>query len=98
MNQEFITPEMLATFAGLVAATNIIVQFSKKPIKNKWGDAAVRIYSFIISFILIAAFIGPQGKSVGQSIILILINAIVVTLTALGSYESIADPKAEKKK
>lgn len=98
MFEDFISVEMLATFAGLVAATNIIVQFSKKPIKNKWGDAAVRIYSFIISFILIAAFIGPQGKSVGQSIILILINSIIVTLTALGSYESIADPKAEKKK
>lgn len=98
MNQEFMTPEMLATFAGLVAATNIIVQFTKNPIKNKFGDAAVRLYAFIITVVLTTLFVGHQGESVGQSIALVIINSIVVTCAALGSYETCVDPMAEKER
>lgn len=96
MPTDFITAEMLATFAGLVIGLNIIVQFTKKPIKNKWGDGAVRIYSFIVAFILTSIFTdmgnGPQG------IALTIVNAILIATASTGSYETIADPKAEKKK
>lgn len=96
MYNDFITIETLATFAGLVAAVSIIVQFTKSLIKNRFGDAAVRIYTFIISLILTFIF-ARSGQGI-EGIVLTVINSIIVAITAMGGYEVIADPKAEKKK
>lgn len=93
---DFITAEMLATFAGMVACINLIVQFSKKPIKDKFGDGAVRLYSFIISLVLSFIFL-DMGHGV-QAIALHLVNAILLATSTTGSYEIIADPKALKTK
>lgn len=49
MYNEFMTVEMLATFAGLVAAVSIIVQFTKSIIKRNFNDGAVRLYAFVIA-------------------------------------------------
>ena len=96
MYNDFITLETLATFAGLVAAVSIIVQFTKSLIKNRFGDAAVRVYTFIISLILTFIF-ARSGQGI-EGIILTIINSIIVAIAAMGGYEVIADPKAEKKK
>jgi len=91
---DFMTPETLATFAGLTAAVAIIVQFTKSLVKKQFGDYAVRIYAFIISLVLTFIF-APVGYDV-QGIALTIVNAILVTLAAMGGYEVIVDPKAEK--
>lgn len=96
MYNDFITMETLATFAGLVAAVSIIVQFTKSLIKNRFGDAAVRVYTFIIALIL--TFIFARSGTGIDGIVLTVINSIIVAITAMGGYEVIADPKAEKKK
>lgn len=96
MYNDFITMETLATFAGLVAAVSIIVQFTKSLIKNRFGDAAVRIYTFIIALILTFVF-ARNGQGV-EGTILTVINSIIVAIAAMGGYEIIVDPKAEKKK
>ena len=93
---DFMTPETLATFAGLVAAVAIIVQFTKSLVKKQFNDYAVRIYAFIIALVLTFIF-APVGYDV-QGITLTIVNAILVTLAAMGGYEVIADPFAEKKK
>jgi len=92
---DFFTVEMLTTFAGLVAAVALIVQFSKSPIKKKWGDGAVRIYAFVVSLILNTIFIDYGWNA--QGIALNILNAILITLSATGAYEMIADPTAEKR-
>jgi hypothetical protein len=91
---DFFTGEMLATFAGLVAAVSIIVQFTKSIIKKQFGDEFVRIYAFIISLVLTFIF-AKTGQDI-EGIVLTIINAILVSIASFGAYEVIADPKAEK--
>lgn len=92
---DFITIKLLGTFTGLVLATGIMVQFTKSIIKNKFGDVSVRVYAFVIALILTFIFAGQAGI---EGIIVTLINAILVTMSTIGGYEVIADPKAEKKR
>lgn len=96
MYSEFMTAEMLATFAGLVAAVSVIVQFTKSIIKNQFGDSAVRLYAFIIALILTFLF-ARCGTGI-QGIVLTVINAMLISIASMGAYENIADPRAEKKK
>lgn len=93
---EFMTAETLATFAGLVAAVGLIVQFTKSIVKKQFGDASVRLYAFIVALALTFIF-APAGTGI-QGIILTVINAILVTMASMGGYEMIADPMAEKRK
>lgn len=96
MYDDFMTPEVLTTFVGLVLATNVIVQFTKSIIKKQLGDSYVRLYTFIIAFILTFAF-SKTGEGI-QGIIITLINAILITIAAMGGYEMISDPLAQKRK
>lgn len=92
---EFFTSEILATFAGLALATGVIVQFTKSIIKKQFCDYAVRIYAFIIALILTFIF-APAGSDI-NGIVLTILNAVLITLAAMGGYEAISDPGAEKK-
>ena len=94
MYNDFMTIEVLATFAGLVAAASIIVQFTKSIVKKQFGDSAVRLYAFIVSLTLTFIF-AKAGQGI-EGIVLTIINAILVSIAAMGGYEVVADPKAEK--
>ncbi|WIV11866.1 hypothetical protein [Proteiniborus sp. MB09-C3] len=96
MSNGFMTIEMLGTFAGLVAAVSIIVQFTKSIVKNKFGDAYIRLYTLIIALILTFIFAKP-GQGI-KGIALTVVNSVVVSITSIGSYEVISDPKAMKRK
>lgn len=93
---EFMTLETLATFAGLVTAVALIVQFTKSLIKKKFNDAYVRVYALVVSLILTFIFAG-EGYSI-DGIVLTVINAVIVTIAAMGGYEIISDPTALKHK
>lgn len=96
MFNDFMTMDILTTFAGLTGAVMLIVQFTKSVVKNKLGDSFVRLYSFIIALILTFVF-ARQGNQV-QDIILTIINAIMITMASAGGYEMISDPLARKTK
>ncbi len=96
MPTDFMSAEMLAKFAGLVAAVSIIVQFTKSIIKKQFGDGAVRLYVFVISLIL--TFIFAKSGTGMEGIVLTVINAILISIASMGGYEVITDPKAEKQK
>ncbi|MGB4438595.1 MAG: hypothetical protein WBJ13_05070 [Sedimentibacter sp.] len=96
MFNDFMNIETLTTFAGLTGTVMLIVQFTKSLIKNKLGDQFVRLYSFIIALIL-TFFFARQGNQ-AQDIILMIINAIMITMTSAGGYEMITDPQARKTK
>ena len=96
MTTEFMTAEVLATFAGLVAAVSVVVQFTKSIVKKQFGDSAVRLYAFIVSLIL--TFIFAKAGSGTEGIVLTILNAILISIAAMGGYEMVADPKAEKKR
>lgn len=96
MYEDFMTPEILTTFVGLVLATNIIVQFTKSIIKKQFGEGYVRLYAFIIALILTFLF-SKIGEGF-QGIVITIINAILITMAALGGYEMISDPMARKRR
>ena len=92
MFKEFMDANMLTTFGGIVTAVIVIVQFTKPLIKKRFKDSAIRIYTFFIALILTMIF-HPEGLSL-SSIMLTIINAIMITITSLGGYEVLSDPKA----
>lgn len=96
MFNEFMTIDMLTTFAGLTGAVMLIVQFTKSLVKNKFGDAYVRLYSFIIALIL--TFIFKRSGNSPQDIVLVIINSIIVTITSAGGYDILTDPMATRKR
>lgn len=96
MYNDFITSEVLATFTGLVVATSVVVQFTKFVVKKWFKDSGVRIYTFIVSLLL--SFIFAKSGEGAQGIVLTVINAILVSFAAMGGYEVVSDPRAEKTK
>lgn len=93
---EFMSLEVLATFAGLVTAVTIIVQFTKSIVKKNFGDSIVRLYAFVIALVLTFIF-AKTGTGV-EGILLTIINSIIVAIASMGGYEILVDPKAEKSK
>jgi hypothetical protein len=96
MFNDFMTPEILTTYAGLTGALIIIVQFTKSMVKRQFGDSSVRLYSFIIALILTSIF-ASHGFSF-QGIMLTVINAAMITIGSMGGYEMLADPLAQSTK
>jgi hypothetical protein len=94
MFNDFMTLDILTTFAGLTATTMLIVQFTKSLIKKRFGDAYVRLYTFLVALILTFLF-ARQGED-AQGIVMTIINAILITVAAAGGYEIITDPLARK--
>jgi len=94
MFKDFMTMDVLTTFAGLTGTVMLIVQFTKSLVKNKFGDSFVRLYSFLIALILTFVF-ARQGNQV-QDVILTIINAIMITVASAGGYAMIKDPMARK--
>ncbi|HZK19526.1 MAG TPA: hypothetical protein VFC68_02240, partial [Treponemataceae bacterium] len=79
-----------------VTAVALIVQFTKSLLKKKLDDVYVRVYALVISLLLTFIFAGT-GYSI-DGVVLTVINAIIVAVAAMGGYEIITDPKAEKNK
>jgi hypothetical protein len=104
MPSDFITVDYLATFTGLVVVLGLIVQFTKGLIIKTFSEQAVRGYSFAWSLALIGltywskGLFDAAGREIAMTLLLVLINAIIVTLAAMGGYELITDPKATKTK
>lgn len=96
MFDSFLTSDNLTTFTGLVGAVMLIVQFTKTIVKNKFGEPFVRLYSFVIALILTFVF-APGGNEL-KDIVLMIINAILITIASTGGYEMLVDPLAKKTK
>lgn len=85
---EFISWEFLGTMGGAVAATTIIVQFLKVPI-DKVGKIPTRIivYGIALIILLFAEYITQGGITLARTS-LIVVNAVLVAIAAMGAYEA----------
>jgi cell division protein FtsW (lipid II flippase) len=84
---EFMTWEMLATSGGAVLVTLLVVQFLKLPIDKVW-KVPTRFLVYLIALILLILYeVVTVGVLTFPRIPLIALNAITVTLGALGAYE-----------
>lgn len=90
MPSDFITIDYLATFSGIVMVLGLIVQFTKGIVKKVFSDQIVRIYAFAWAIILVLAVYWSKGMfnvtgwGIVINLMLALINAIIVTLAAMG--------------
>ena len=84
---DYITLAYLGTFAGMIVVINILVQFLK-PLIDKITKFPTRYVVWVISIILSITVQALTGIFTAETIVLLLLNSIVLTLAAMGSYEA----------
>ena len=88
---DFVTFDILATFAGMSLVVGLLVQFSKGLFT--FSDRGIQLYAYVWSLILVSAVYINQGLFKGSwgewylILLLAVINAAVVALAAIGGYE-----------
>ena len=83
---EYLTWEFLGNFAGVVVAVTILIQFLKLPLDKVW-KVPTRFFVYGISLLLLVAVEYFTKGIVVDQIPLLLINAVLVTISAMGAYE-----------
>ena len=78
--------EQLATIAGAALATMLIVQLLKLPLDKVWKIPTRIIVFLIAAVVMLLATYFTQGLTWNTALLLIL-NAVVAALTALGGNE-----------
>ena len=78
--------DYLATIAGATAATLLIVQLLKLPLDRVWKIPTRILVYFIALIILILATVFTIGLDWSTGL-LTAMNAVIVALAAMGSYE-----------
>lgn len=87
----------LATIAGATLATLLIVQLLKLPLDKVW-KIPTRIVVYVISLIIMIAATYFTGGLSWEKAGLSAVNAVIVALAAMGSYElTFAKLEAKKK-
>lgn len=84
---EFFTWDYLGSFAGVVVAVTLIIQFAKWPLDNVW-KVPTRYVVWAVSYalLLVAAYF-TVGVTLEKAV-LSLFNAVLVAWTAMGAYEA----------
>lgn len=96
---EFFTVDVLSTFAGLVVVLALVVQFTKGIVKNRFGDEAVQGYAFLWALATLVVLYWHQGMwqgaldEVAINVLLVLVNAMLVTMAAVGGYDMLLKKK-----
>lgn len=80
------TWSQLATIAGATLATVLIVQLLKLPLDKIWKIPTRIVVYFISLVILLLATLFTDGLTV-QTGLLTAVNAVIVALAAMGTYE-----------
>lgn len=81
----FFTWEMLATFAGCVAATGIVTELIKKFVKK----LDPQIISFIIAMVILVVAQLVAKTFIWNDLLLDAINAVVVSFAANGGFDAL---------
>lgn len=91
--QDFFDYKYLGTLAGATAATILIVEFIKdiQPIKK----IPTRCLVLTIAFILVISVTLAKGEFIFSNIPLYIINALLVTSSAIGSWHTITNISSE---
>ena len=76
----------LGTTTGATVATLLITQFLKLPLDKVW-KIPTRIFVYIIAFLIMLGASYFTGAFSGQNIPLLALNAFIVSMAAMGSYE-----------
>ena len=89
--------EQLATIAGATLATLLIVQLLKLPLDKVWKIPTRIVVYFIAMIVLLLATYFTAGLN-WNNVALTLLNAVIVSLSAMGAYELTFRKYDDKKK
>ena len=81
---EFLTWDMLGTFAGFLGATVVITEF----IKKLFPKIHPQIVSFVIALVILISVQLVAGAFAWSDILLQVMNAAVVSLAANGGFDA----------
>jgi len=90
------TWQILGTTAGATAAVTLIVQYVKAPLYDLWKIPARVIVYALSALVMACSYVFGGGPFTADSALLLLVNAFVVAMAAMGSYE-VTFAKLEKK-
>jgi hypothetical protein len=92
----FITLDYLSTFVGMVAVVVLITQFTKDLIDKiaKW--LPTKYIVFIYSLIVLIGYQVMSNTFEASKLLLTIINAMLLTMTAQGGYEWVFKPIEQK--
>ena len=82
----YITIEFLGTMAGMIVILNLVVQFLK-PLIDKVTKIPTRYVVWVIALILSVVYQLIAGTFTVESIFVMIINTIIVTLASMKSYD-----------
>jgi len=80
------TWEQLATIAGATLATLLVVQLLKLPLDKVW-KIPTRIVAYVIALVIMILATYFTTGITWSSALLAAVNAVIVALAAMGSYE-----------
>lgn len=99
MPSELITLEFLGSLAGLAVAVVLVVSFAKW-LTGLTGRGA-KLAAWVTALVLVGIVYANQGMfavagltAVGTVVVMWLLNSMLVTWTAMKSYEDVVEPAA----
>lgn len=85
---EFVTWEMLATYAGALAMVLIVTQFTKN--LSFIAKIPTQVWSYIVALLVLYPANYFIGALTIETAVLILFNGIIVALAANGGFEALS--------
>ena len=82
----YLTIESLSTIAGMVLVLNLLVQFLK-PLIDKIKKVPTQYVVWVLALALSVIYQWIAGEFTVETIFVMIINTIVITLAAMKSYE-----------
>ena len=92
---EFITMNYLATYAGTVFTVNLMVQFTKELIDKYIAKIHTRWVVFLYAEIVMFGVAYFQKALDAENVFLLVLNGVLVAMTAMGSYALTAERRKE---
>lgn len=86
--RSYMTWELLGTMSGATAAVILIIQFIKAPLDKLWKIPTRYVVYIISLLILLSVEYVLSGTLTFDRIGLTMLNAVVVAMAAMGTYET----------
>lgn len=87
MPTDLFTTTYLGSYAGLVAATYLLVQFFKDPIRQHLSDWWVRILAVAIALVIQLFVLYVASNFTVEAIGLAVMNSFLIAITAAGAHD-----------
>lgn len=85
---EYVTGEMMATYAGALAVVLIVTQFTKN--LSFIAKIPTQVWSYIVALLVLYPANYFIGALTIETAVLILFNGIIVALAANGGFEALS--------